>query len=259
MDSDATRRFEQDWARAREGVWRFCLWSAPTRADAEDLFQTVALRAWRGYPTFKGECSFATWVGAIARNAASSMGTQAGRRKESGIGDAAVVAAAESAAQRQRELRTADDTDQVLDRLGAGWMSASVQDLLDDAVIDDAISALEADVVRARAADPEDHWDVVGARLDLSPNHCSVVHSRAMPKLRVYLFRRRPDLLGGPDALHAAFRAAQAGSRPLTPAEAAAFEQAILLGRVDYRRHGWQNHLRGAVAKVAAYTRLVEW
>jgi RNA polymerase sigma factor (sigma-70 family) len=252
--------FEQQWCQVREGIWRYCLWAAGSRTDAEDLFQTVALRAWRGYATFKGESSFATWVGSIARNEASRLRMQLGRRRESGIDEYGVAAAAEAAAQRESALRSGSDSDRVLDRMGSGWVSAVTTTLLDDAVLDGVVSPGEAAVVRARAAaDPPDGWDVIGSALGLTDNHCAVLHSRARTKLAVYVFCRHPALLGGPDAVREAFRAARTGPNPLTDAECEAFELVVLGGRAGYRRKGWQGHLRAAVAKVAAHARLAEW
>lgn len=38
----------------------------------EDLYQDVALNAWKSYSNFKGNCTFDTWIARIARNVAIS-------------------------------------------------------------------------------------------------------------------------------------------------------------------------------------------
>ena len=38
--------------------------------DADDISQEVFLKAWKGINGFRGECSFATWLHRIAKNAA---------------------------------------------------------------------------------------------------------------------------------------------------------------------------------------------
>ncbi|MBI4907007.1 MAG: sigma-70 family RNA polymerase sigma factor [Acidobacteria bacterium] len=41
-------------------------------ADAEDLYQEIALQLWRGYAGFKRECAESTWVYRVALNTAMS-------------------------------------------------------------------------------------------------------------------------------------------------------------------------------------------
>ena len=41
-------------------------------ADVMDVLQETMLRAYRGLARFRGDCSFATWIGQIATNAANS-------------------------------------------------------------------------------------------------------------------------------------------------------------------------------------------
>lgn len=41
---------------------------APSRSDAEDLFQEALLRAWRGLPKFRGDAKLSTWLYRILLN-----------------------------------------------------------------------------------------------------------------------------------------------------------------------------------------------
>ncbi|MBE6562252.1 MAG: sigma-70 family RNA polymerase sigma factor [Ruminococcaceae bacterium] len=50
--------------------------------DAEDISQEVFLKAWRGINGFRGECSFATWLRRIAKNAACDFLRKEQKRKE---------------------------------------------------------------------------------------------------------------------------------------------------------------------------------
>ena len=50
--------------------------------DAEDISQEVFLKAWKGINSFRGECSFATWLHRIAKNAACDFLRKEKKRKE---------------------------------------------------------------------------------------------------------------------------------------------------------------------------------
>ena len=82
-------------------------------------------------------------------------------------------------------------------------------------------------------------------------NACAVMHCRAIPKLRVFLFQNRAELLGGLEAIKAAFDCAlETKSDPLTQGEAEVFRRIVLDRRSDYRKPGWQLALRSACGKV---------
>lgn len=50
--------------------------------DAEDIAQEVFLKAWRGIGGFRGECSFATWLHRIAKNAVCDFQRKQQKRRE---------------------------------------------------------------------------------------------------------------------------------------------------------------------------------
>lgn len=252
--------FSRDWASVREGIRRFCLQSTRNAADADDLLQIIAVRAWRGYKTFTGDASFATWVRAIARNEAARFGRRAlGRRESSLDADPATTVAAEVAAHRQAERMGPPGTDIVVERLGREWLRAVLGPVLDDAVAHGALSVVQADVLRTRAAADDVDWAALAPRWGLKPEHCAVTHFRAKDRLKVFLFRAHPEVLGGRDALRAAWLAAQRATPPLTVAEAQVFEAVVLDGRTDFRRRGWYGQLCRAVTLVARHTPLAEW
>lgn len=257
---DYNVRFERDWATVSDGIRRYCLASARNYVEAQDLFQIVAIRAWRGYPSLTDESNFAAWVRAIARNEAARLGGSGARKKESLFDDPGVTGAAETAAARQAERLTDLDTDVVLHRLGTAWLRSALGAVLDDAVAAGDISRAEAEVVRARVTTADGvGWRELGERLGQTGTNCAVLHFRAMGKLRVFVFRSRPEVLGGLQAVRDAFESARAATPGMTAAEAEVFDLVILQGRTDYRRRGWQTTLRSAVDKVARHARLAEW
>lgn len=227
--------FEDTWRPVQQQVAVMCRAQARNGLDADDLYQCVMIRAWRGHDGFRGDSAYLTWVRRIIIREAGRM-----------------------AAARETELRRrvaadppeSDPRDTVAWAAGPGWTAPpdGFACVLDQAVRTGAVNAAEHAVLTARLRHPGDTWEQLAARLALTATACAVTHCRAVPKLRVFLFLHRPDILGGPDAIAAAFTRA---GRRLTTAEAAAFTSLVLQGRADYRRRGWQTALRGACATVA--------
>lgn len=124
-----------------------------------------------------------------------------------------------------------------------GWLAA----LLPDAVAAGAISATEHRVVAERLAQSGESWSAVAARLGMTATACAVAHSRAVPKLRVFLFTERSALAGGERVIAEAFGRLgrrrswtgtgrsrpifSTGSRSEAVREAGQWAQAILLGQ----------------------------
>lgn len=217
----------------------------PTRADAEDLCQTVAIRAWGGFATFRGDSSFLTWVMSIAEREAARLGAKLVRTRTRETGWDAVPAeqvtrAVATAATERETGRTYADWLPMLAKVahGAGFLGE-----------------LEYRSVAGRLAHPGTGWDELAERLGSTPGACAAAHCRALPKLRVFLFLRDPGRLGGPSALAEAYQAAcsPTASDPLTASEAEAFRLMVLARRTDYRKRGWQAALRAACTKVARH------
>ena len=49
--------------------------------DAEDVAQTVFLKAWKALPGFRGDAAFSTWLYRMTANAATDLLRQRGRRE----------------------------------------------------------------------------------------------------------------------------------------------------------------------------------
>ncbi len=231
--------FERDWRSVRQQVLLYCYRAAGNRDDAEDVFQQVAVRAWRGYATFRGDCAFLSWAIAIARReTARVMGRKAERtRAESSLEVMAEESPALLPSTPTPELPASDEN----------WLTRAAR----AAVAEGVLTECEANVLIARLALPECSWDQIGALLSLDGGTCAVTHCRAIPKLRVFLFLHRADLLGGKEAITAAFAGALATrDDPLTADEAEAFRRLVLERQTGYRKAGWMSALRAACGKV---------
>jgi RNA polymerase sigma-70 factor (ECF subfamily) len=61
--------FEDHWRRVKSRAHAHALMLTRNPADAEDLLQTSALRAWAGFGSFDRERSFAKWISTIMMRA----------------------------------------------------------------------------------------------------------------------------------------------------------------------------------------------
>ena len=224
--------FTERWDAVKPEVIRFCRWSAGRLGEAEELYQRVLIRSWRGWPTFRGDGSFLSWVLRIAQREAARLGAERSR-----------IARAEAPLDSlTREPAVPEEP-----RVDAGWVRAAVA----RATAAGALNPAESAVVLGRLDHPDDSWQTLAERLGSSANVCAVTHFRAVPKLRVFILENDPDLVAAPETLAAAFRRAlTAQPEPLTAAEAEAFRTVVLERRVEYRRAGARTALRAACAKV---------
>lgn len=245
------RATDQDFTAALEAVTptlrRYCRATTRRPQDAEDLFQRVSLRAWRGYATFRGEASFSTWVMKIARNEAARYGSAAQLRqvREPSLERLELDAA---------DVRSLLAGGSVVSRVTAGAMG-SVEQFVGAAVATRHVSEVEARVLLARFTAPQLRWDEIGEQLGMNASTCSAYNGRGWKGLCEFVFVERPDLLGR-DVIEWAFRQARRAERnPLTDGEAEVFDHVVMRRERRYRRQGWQGHLRAACVKVAHHCR----
>ncbi len=230
--------FETNWRAARRQVQLFCYRAAGNPDDGEDIFQQAAVRAWRGYSSFRGDCAFVSWAIAIARRETARV---MGRKSERARAETSLDVVAEETPGMLPSVSPpappADDH----------WLTRAAS----AAVAAGELSEAEASVLAARISLPDCSWEQIGSLLCLDGGACAVTHCRAIPKLRVFLFLHRADLLGGKEAIATAFAAAR-GSKddPLTSDEAAAFRHCVLETNMRYRKPGWMTALRAACGKV---------
>ncbi|QYO63449.1 sigma-70 family RNA polymerase sigma factor [Leptolyngbya sp. 7M] len=228
------KSFEQCWLEVRARVLAFCYRLMQNRNDAEDLFQEVAIRAWRGYSSFRGESSFSTWVLTIVRREATR------RLKHS----------KHLLPLPQPETIPDPERDDPVD-------TSFVIRAIKEAEQMHILNSDEAKVLQMRLQNSELTWRELGDSLGLSANACAVNHTRALPKLRVYLFMYRPEWLGGDLAIRTAFAQAQRMTQsPLSREEAEVFEQIVLRQNHNYSRSGWKTRLSSACTKVIRFIHL---
>ncbi|MCX4092340.1 sigma-70 family RNA polymerase sigma factor [Nocardia sp. alder85J] len=237
-NSTAAEQFEDAWRRAERTVRAYCVWAADTGEAADELLQRTMIAAWRGYAGFRGESAFATWVVRIGEREALRMQAEFERRRRHEV-------------PMQPEWDVPGAPREPPPESGQ-WLPAAVGRAAGLGVL----TAIEHRIILARLADGDSSWKDLAPRFGLSPAACAVVHCRAIPKLRVFLFQHCRSALGGPAVIADAYRRACADpAEPLSGAERAAFEFVVLAGRTDYRRRGWQAHLRRACTLVAVHLR----
>jgi len=61
-------------------IYKVCRLYCPEPADRQDLFQEIIFQLWKGFPGFRGEAKFGTWLYRVALNTAIS----AARKKKAG-------------------------------------------------------------------------------------------------------------------------------------------------------------------------------
>lgn len=227
--------FEPLWTEVRPYVAAYCRRMTRDASDADDLCQAVAVRAWRGSETFRGDCAFLTWVMFIAQREAARLAV---RRSWTGLHE---LPFGPGLADISDPVSVADQAVRAADH---GWLRAVAA----EARAVGELGETEYRAVSARLDHPGHTWQRIGDLLGLGPSTCAVAYSRALGKLRVVLLMRYQSRLGGRAALERAMARAD-----LTRTEAGAFRAVVLDRRQGFRAPGSQSALRDACAKVARY------
>lgn len=211
-----SEEFEVQWRAASPHVERACRYALSDPALAGDVLQQVAIRAWRGSATFRGDCPFSLWVQKIARNEIARAIQRLVRER---VRDTPLDAVAEGTP----GLVAAPAAP------GQGLSSSVLRNVLSQAAAAGELTAQEAHSVLQRLNHPEASWDQIGALLGITGNHCAVLHCRAIPKLRTFMFVNYRDRIATPATIAAAVRAAASDSKqPLTAVEAETFRRFVL-------------------------------
>jgi len=64
------KEFEKKVSEHEPLLHKVCRMYAATHADRQDLFQEIVIQLWKGYPKFRGDAKFSTWMYRIALNTA---------------------------------------------------------------------------------------------------------------------------------------------------------------------------------------------
>jgi RNA polymerase sigma factor (sigma-70 family) len=235
------QEFADQWRAVVPQVTRACRYAFSDPALSADVAQQVAVRAWRGAQTFRGDCPFNLWVLKIARNEINRAIRRLTR-------------------QRVRETPL-DNVPEASPQLAApeampepGLAAALLPRLVAGAGASGELTAAEARCILERLERPQASWDEIGALLGINGAHCAVLHCRAIPKLRAYLLMNHRDQIA-PDALieEAVRLAARDSKQPLTTHEEAAFRQLVLKRNAQPAARRNLSALRAACAKVIRY------
>lgn len=69
---EAEKQFEKHLIDHELLLHKVCHIYADTDADRKDLFQEIVIQLWKGFPKFKGDSKFSTWLYRVAINTAIS-------------------------------------------------------------------------------------------------------------------------------------------------------------------------------------------
>ncbi len=245
--------FEKLWAAHGDQVVQYCRRYLGNSGDAEEVAQRVAIRAWRGLKSFRGDSLFLTWVIRITRNEVNRFLQSRQRQRERAVqlvddGLAVEHRSIDDTANAESGHDTPSATNASVDSTGPNREAVVIQ----SAVAQQALTEREALVIQARLVRHNATWNDVGASLSLSASNAAAIHCRAIPKLRVYIFCFQKDLCGGHATLATAFeKAGNSTSEPLTELESDVFRRRVLESDVHFRAKGWETALRIACAKVS--------
>jgi RNA polymerase sigma factor (sigma-70 family) len=208
--------FEAQWRAASVHVERACRYALSDPALSADVLQQVAIRAWRGSATFRGDCPFSMWVQKIARNEINRAIHRLVRQR-------ATQTSLEDVAEGSPGLIAAPSAGEPV------LPSSFLRSMLSHAAADGELTAQEEKCVLERLNHPEASWEQIGALLGITGSHCAVVHCRAIPKLRAYMFVNHRDQIATPAAVaEAVKRAASDPEQPLTAVEEETFRTVVI-------------------------------
>jgi RNA polymerase sigma factor (sigma-70 family) len=189
------RAFEECWAEVEVVVRRVCRSYVGRYDEPDDLLQRVRIRAWRGHRSFRGDAPYLAWVCAIARNEARHQARLQARRRSREV-SLESSASIETIPEATTEPPAADIEE---------GSSKLVVLLIAEAERAGVLSTIDAAILLQRVKANEKGWEDIGQAIGITAANAAQRHLRAIPKLRMFLFMVRPELLGGLDEVRRAF------------------------------------------------------
>ncbi len=157
------RGFEAAWLEVQGRVMAYCRGMAERPGEADDIFQQVAIRAWRGYATFKGDAPFLSWVLAIARRESLRLLARRGARDGR---ERSLDAIAET---RPGTLPVLTEPALEAPATPEHWLPEVTR----AAIVAGELSEAEGRVIVKRAGDQEATWDDTAAGLSMTASGCA--------------------------------------------------------------------------------------
>ncbi len=230
--------FAAQWQAMSAQVMRTCRYALSDPALCADVAQQVAIRAWRGAASFRGDCPFSLWVLKITRNEINRAVRHLARQRI-----------------RETSLENVPEESPHLVANSAVPEPALRGELLPNLIARAAaageLAAQEARCVLERLTHPQSSWEDIGALLGISGAHCAVLHCRAIPKFRAYLLVNHRDQIAPRATLvEAMHRAARDSEQPLTAAEEGVFRRIVVDADDSPSARRNLGALRAACAKV---------
>lgn len=244
--------FESLFVEDRQVLLSFCRIHTDNLQHAEDLFQIVALKAWRGFKSFRRECKFRTWLMKIAQREAA--------RRQPGLPS--------PSAERPIRLCSLDAMLEVNPGHpvvsvnaeagdGGGLSPGVLRAVIPQAVAEGSLKDAEAQVLLLRLDNPEKTLAELAPALGMTHLNFATIQHRALPKVLAYLLTDFSRFFGSLNLLRQAFEHARSCTKsPLTEKEALVFENVALRHLHGWSIKGYDTSLRSACAKVA---RFLKW
>jgi len=244
--------FESLFMEDRQILLSFCRRHTDNLQQAEDLFQIVSVKAWRGFKSFRRECKFRTWILKIAQREAA--------RRRPGL--------PKPSASRPIKLCSLDAMLEVNSGHPAVAVNAEAKDggslspgvlrsVIPQALAEGRLKEAEAQVLLLRLDHPDKKLAELAPALGMTHLNIATIHHRALPKVLAYLLTDFSRFFGSLNLLRQAFERARSYLKdPLTEKEALVFENSVLLHRQGWRIKGHETSLRSSCAKVA---RFLKW
>jgi RNA polymerase sigma factor (sigma-70 family) len=229
--------FDREWRAVAHQVERACCRALGNCALAADVAQQAAIRAWRGAATFRGDCPFSMWALRITRNEINRALRRLVRQRAreaalDTVAEDAPVLAAAAPIPRERPQLSWTQTIAMASKSGA-------------------LTDQECRCVLQRLLAHDASWHEIGRSLGISEGSAAVLHCRAIPKLRVYLFMAHRGSLASPAEIEQAIRTAIADrNQRLSAAEEESFRRAVLADTKAGGARYSQSALRSACGKI---------